>query len=140
MTEQERLLWPRLELAIQQAKRSTAFDEDMGAQKNPGAAGQNFIANTVELWRQTTQSPPDMLERMLRESKTLPTSNLLVNATARVRALTGWDPEWATVTRTPSDSEIKEIRAAIELWQTHSQTAGDYLQLLLDDALSLSRS
>lgn len=133
----------KIKLGLDRADGFVAWDDDVGAQRRPTLAQlaemrQTALAFRDHLRKTNNDSPGETrIERMIRESTTRPSDDSLVAATRLVRTLTGYDPESFEVTRKPNDVEVDRIRAAIRLWQTHSQTAADTLEVLLDDALSL---
>lgn len=132
-----------LNLALDRADRFVQWDDDMGAQRRPTLPELAEMRQTAAAFRDHLQKTNSYdgsetrIERMIRESQSRPNDDSLVRATNLVRTLTGWDPNNFEVTRKPSPAEVDQIRAAIRLWQTHSQTAADTLEVLLDDALSL---
>ena len=141
---EEQLLWPRLQLAIDQAKSMTHYDEDVGAQKNPGPEGLAHIDGAIALWKKLYSSSddgtPSALEQMRAQAPRRPTDDSLARATHLVRTLTGWRDDDGAVTRKPTTAEISRIRQAIQLWTKFDENAAEYLQLLLEDSLELSQS
>lgn len=143
-TPEQRTAMMRLGLAVDRAKKFTAFDDDLGPQKRPSDSELSEIAESIKLWKQIAQTAPelidqspDLLERIYRVSSAMPADNSLVDAASALRRSVGYDAQTFSPTKAPTGSALAAAQRAVALWRRYSEVGADYLQLLLDDALAL---